>query len=146
MKEQGFSLIELLVVIALFAILAAFALFLSMDFFRTYASNSEQVTLVSALSKARAQSLANINRHAHGVHITNNSYTIFEGSTYSGRVQSLDQTISINSALRPTATTDIVFDQLTGNVPLCSTGCTITLSGNNGNETITINGQGAILW
>lgn len=146
MKENGFTLIELLVVIAIFGILATLALFFSLDFFRTYASNSEQITLVSALSKARSQSLANIDRAPHGVHITPSSYTMFEGSSYATRTQSLDQVLSINSALNPTTTTDIVFDQLTGNAAGCSTSCVITLSGSNGNETVTINSQGAILW
>lgn len=151
-KDQtGFSLIELLVVIAIFGILATLALFLSIDFFRTYATNSEQTTLVSALSKARSQSLANINGHQHGVRVTPTQYIIFEttsGVTFDNRPQALkdlDQPIPVNSAVHPGGSTDIIFEQLSGNAT-CSGGCTITLSGANFTKTITINAQGAILW
>ncbi len=150
-NQSGFSLIELLVVIAIFGILATLALFFSMDFFRTYATNSEQVTLVSSLSKARSQSLANINRHQHGVRITPSSYTIFEttsGVAFDARPQALknlDQVITVNSSVKPTSSTDIVFDQLSGNAN-CTSGCTITMSGGGTTKTINVNAQGAILW
>ncbi len=142
--QNGFSLIELMVVIAIFAILATFALFFSLDFFHTYATNSEEVTLVSSLSKARSQSLANVNRLPHGVHITPGGYTIFEGAIFSSG-QGSNQFISNNSAVKPTGTTDVVFGQLTG-VPACTPTCTINLSGPGSPKTVTINSEGAILW
>lgn len=147
----GFSLIELLVVIAIFAILASLALFFSIDFFKTYATNSEQTTLISALSKARSQSLANINRNQHGVRVLTNKYIVFEttpGVAFDARPQALkdlDQPIPVNSSVHPTATTDIVFDQLSGNAT-CTSGCTITMTGAGSTKTITINAQGAIVW
>jgi len=145
-QQFGFSLIELLVVIGIFAILASLALFFSIDFFRTYATNSEETTLVTALSKARSQSLANVNGVPHGVNVTAGSYTIFEGSSFAARVPSLDQVIEANSAVHPTSSVEIVFEQLSGNVAACTTPCSITMAGTNPTKTITINGEGAILW
>jgi prepilin-type N-terminal cleavage/methylation domain-containing protein len=151
-KDQfGFSLIELLVVIAIFAILASLALFFSIDFFRTYATTSEETTLVSTLSKARSQSLANINGHPHGVRVLSDKYIIFEttaGVSFDARPQSLkdlDQSVPVGSSVHPQAATDILFDQVSGNAT-CSAGCTITMIGGNSPKTIVINAQGAILW
>jgi prepilin-type N-terminal cleavage/methylation domain-containing protein len=145
--QSGFSLIELLVVIAIFAILASLALFFSIDFFRTYATTSEETTLVSALSKARSQSLANINGKPHGVRIEPTGYTIFEGSTFVAN-QSSNQFIAVNSSVHPQSTIDILFAQVSGNAtctPIIPN-CIITMIGGNSTKTITINAQGAILW
>jgi prepilin-type N-terminal cleavage/methylation domain-containing protein len=140
--QLGFTVIEVLIVIGIFGILAAIGLFFSMDFFRTYSTNSEQVTLVSALSQARAQSLANINRQPHGVRVTPENYTIFSGSSFDTRDQSFDRVLSVSSAVHPSGTTDIVFEQLSGNTS-CTEICNITLTGAS---PVQINAQGAILW
>ena len=151
-QQFGFTLMEVLVVIGLFAILATIGLFFSMDFFRTYTVSSEGISLVSTLSKARARSLANVNENWHGVRITNNEYILFQGGNvtkdWDHRDTSLDQSIPVGTAVDATDI-DIVFDQLSGNAATCPPPdyCTINLSGlGNGNKTVIINQQGAILW
>jgi prepilin-type N-terminal cleavage/methylation domain-containing protein len=137
-RQSGFTLIELLVVIAIFAILASLALFFSMDFFRTYSRNSEHTTLVSALSKARAQSMANMDRMKHGVKIEPSGYTIFKGDTFDPA--NIYLTIEVNSDTKPSGNYQIVFDQLTGN----TAPATITFT--NSTKTVSVNTEGAILW
>ncbi|HEX3095565.1 MAG TPA: prepilin-type N-terminal cleavage/methylation domain-containing protein [Patescibacteria group bacterium] len=152
MKQSGFTLIELLVVIGIFAILASIGLFFSMDFFRTYSTTSEETTLVSTLSKARSQSLANINGYQHGVRITGTGYTIFEGPgtagtplTWATRITASDQVIPVGSSVHSVTNTDVVFAQLSGNAT-CTSGCAINMTGGGYNKTISINSEGAILW
>lgn len=147
-SQFGFSLMEVLVVIGIFAILTTIGLFFSMDFFRTYTTSSQENSLISVLSKARARSLANINENWHGVRITGNDYILFQGDDvtqdWDHRDTTLDEPIPVDTGVTAT-NRDIIFAQLSGNVT-CTPDCDISLSGLGNDKTITLNEQGAILW
>lgn len=142
-------MIEILVVIGIFVVLSGLGLFLSLDFFRTHTANSEQVTLVSALSKARARSLANVDQNWHGVYIDTSSYVLFQGDNatqnYTNRDSTLDESIPFGSSVSTATGLEVVFDRLTGNTT-CSPLCDFTMGSSGITETVSINAQGAILW
>jgi prepilin-type N-terminal cleavage/methylation domain-containing protein len=140
---NGFTLIEIIVVIGIFAILGTFGLFATLDSYRSSTLSGERASLVSILSRARANSLSNIDGLPHGVHITPTNYTIFEGSSYDTRAVNMDQTISAsNSINHGTSTEDIIFSPLSAT----TTQATITLSNGVRSETIEVNSEGMINW
>ena len=148
-SQLGFTVIEVLVVIGIFAILAALGLFFSMDFYKTYSYNSEQVNVASVLSKARARSLANVNESWHGVRITGNKLTLFQGSnpvkSWANRNTAKDEDVPASSGLS-ISDQDVIFDQLSGNTGCPPADCVITVSGLGQSKTIKVTSQGAIIW
>ncbi len=138
----GFTLIEILVVIAIGMVLASLGLFVSLDSFRSSSLQTERDVLVSVLEKARSESQSNIDEVPHGVEIESGQFVIFKGPTYiSG--DSHNQLIPRNSAFASSGISDVIFDQITGDV---ASGGTITLSDGGRNVSIIINNQGGINW
>jgi prepilin-type N-terminal cleavage/methylation domain-containing protein len=97
--NSGFTLIEVLVVMGILSILTTIGYIFTIDFYKSYAFNSERDTIVSLMQKARAQSLSNINDAPHGFYTDGFNYTVFQGSSYASRVQSRDQIISISPGI-----------------------------------------------
>jgi len=139
----GFTLLEVLIVITILAGLAGLGLFVSIDFYKSYAFYSERNIVVSAIQKARSQSLANINESKHGVYFGTNNYVIFQGENYDFRSAIYDEIIQANSLVANSGLTEIVFDQLSG---LPSATGTIALSDNLRSSTISIGNEGRINW
>lgn len=135
--QQGFTLFEVLIVIALFGMFATLAVFIGFDVYKGYSFRGEQYNLVGILQKARNQAVNNINQTTHGVHITANYYSLFEGSTYTSGID-----FPVSAGFTPSGATDVVFSQLTGNTVATS----ITLTENNTGKTLTIhiNNEGQI--
>src|SRR3989344_6188897 len=80
-QNNGFTLIEIIISMAILATIAGLGLFMSFDFYKSYAFRGEKNTLVSVLQKARDQSLHNINQTRHGARVSTQpllQYTLFE--------------------------------------------------------------------
>ncbi|MBI4160697.1 MAG: prepilin-type N-terminal cleavage/methylation domain-containing protein [Candidatus Yanofskybacteria bacterium] len=147
--NRGFTLVEILIGLAILLVLLGMGLFLSMDFYRGYAFRAEEKMLVSILHKARTRSLANIEQHEHGVKFTGSDFVIFEGQaplTYASRIASLDEVFPANSAVNVIwpAPSEIVFDQVTGNVDSAFLTGDVILSGQGKIATISSNNEGRI--
>ncbi len=127
-------------------ILASFALFFSFDFYRTYTYNAEITNLATALTKARNQSLANINQKEHGVRVESNNYYIFEGSSYVAGPNNI--VIPSGSGTVASGDVEVVFERLTGKAkkPSGACPCTITLNSQSRSKPFTINAEGGIEW
>ena len=139
---RGFTLIEILVVVGIFAILATYALFLSMDFYRRYSFRSERDILVNVLQRTRTRALSNINASAHGVRIEPGQYTIFQGSYNTSpdyEVIKPNYNVTITTPVSPSPL-DIIFQPLTGDTATTS----VTLSSDLNHSTIWINPEGRI--
>ncbi len=139
----GFTLYEVLVVIAILAVLSGLGLFVSIDFYKSYTFYSERNIVVSAIQKARSQSLANINESKHGVYFGTNNYVIFQGENYASRSPDYDEIIQANSPVTHSGLTEIVFEQLSGFPAV--TGA-IALSDGIRSLTISIENEGRINW
>lgn len=143
-------MIEILISIGLLAIIAALGLFISFDFYRSYAFRSERSTIVSVLQKARSQSLNNIDQVRHGAHFVSGQYIIFEcptstpqctGWTASSSDNPISAAYSI-SITNPALPLDIIFDQLSA----ISSDRIITVSDGVKSYNIAVNSQGQIDW
>jgi prepilin-type N-terminal cleavage/methylation domain-containing protein len=139
--NKGFTMIEVLISLAILLVIFSLGLFVSFDFYRSYALRSEKSTIISALQKARNQSLNNINQNKHGVHFDTNGYTIFEGSTFAGSTNTTLIPMGYNVSVAGVPF-DVVFDQLTGQ----STDKTISVTANNKTYNTAINSEGQISW
>lgn len=136
-------MIEIIVVVALFAIVAGFGLFVSMDSYRSYNFRSERNLVISLLQKARTESMANINQTPHGVHVDANQYVLFQGSPYSSSNPS-NQVFPASSIVSHSGMTEVTFDQLSGNASV--TGGNLTIQQAINNSIISINNEGQINW
>ena len=139
----GFTIIEVVVVIAVLMLLAGLGLWTSLDFYRTYALNSEQSMAVSLLSMARARAMNNVNQSPHGLFITSTEYVLFQGSSYALRNVWYDEKTPIAYVVSLSGIQEVVFAPLTGEV--ITTG-DIVLSERRKSVTITINNEGRIAW
>ncbi|MEK7146655.1 MAG: prepilin-type N-terminal cleavage/methylation domain-containing protein, partial [Patescibacteria group bacterium] len=97
--NKGFTLIELLVVIGITGILLGLSLFVGNDFYRVYSLTSERDNLISYIRKARSRALSNYNQSAHGFAINGSQYTIFQGSSFTSRSSTWDQTFNQSPGL-----------------------------------------------
>lgn len=142
MNNHGFTLVEIIIVLGILFLMAGFGLFMSMDFYRSYAFRYEENLAVSLLQKARSRAMANVNQTAHGVHFGVSDYTLFEGSTYDAGA-STNQNIPINSGIATSGLVNVVFNQLKGD---STTTGDIIISGQSQTASISINTEGAILY
>ncbi len=159
-KNKGFTLIEILIAIAILALIVSVGLFISFDFYKSYAFRSERNIIVSVLQKARNQSLSNINQVRHGVHFQDNplTYVMFECPSANPQCTSYianpvtdivvqsSYGVSINAPALPF---DVIFNQL--DASCASANCitnplAITVSDSVKSYDIKINNEGQINW
>lgn len=143
-SKTGFSLVELLIVVAIIVVVSGLGLFVSLDFYKTYALNSERDIVIGILMKARNRATNNFNESRHGIFIDSTGYTIFQGTSYALRNTSYDELIKRSNSVTATGVSEIVFEQLTGSL---TTGeGDITLSNNVKSINISLNNEGRINW
>lgn len=142
--RQGVSLIEVLIIVAIIVVISGLGLFVSLDFYKTYALNSERDAVVAILIKARNRAANNFNESKHGVYVDSNDYIIFQGSSYALRNQTYDELLKKNNSINSSGLQEVVFEQLTGN--LTTLEGDITLSNNVKSINISLNSEGRINW
>jgi prepilin-type N-terminal cleavage/methylation domain-containing protein len=143
LKKNGFTLIEILVAMTLLAVLAGFALTVSLDSYREFTFRSQQELLVSLLQRARAQAMGNVNQAPHGLHIDPGAatYTLFQGSDFFHRDQSEDLVFAGNPGQSLTGLSDVVFTQLSGTT---SSGSVILKDFTHPQAIISLNNEGQV--
>jgi type IV fimbrial biogenesis protein FimT len=154
-STKGFTLIEVLVVLSMLAIVAALAVFVSMDTYRGSSFRADRDLLVALLQHARAEAIHNICAGTsctntspaadttHGLYVGATTYTLFQGSSYALRTTAEDQNYSEDALVSRTGATEVVFQPLTGTV---AAQATITLTGSGKTSVITIEPSGRIWW
>jgi len=154
--SKGFTLIEILVVVVIIGLILSMGLITSFDSYRGYTFRSERAVLVSTLEKARSHAINNVclgsgctTGKPHGVHIGPSEYVIFQGATYLTRDTAVDNVIARNSAIQITGPSEVIFDQLTGDLKpqlFPTAEIEITITQDNRISTTTINNEGTINW
>lgn len=139
-------MIEVIVVIAIVAILASFGLWVGLDAYRGYSYYSQRDSFISALQKARLESMVNLNEAKHGMYVETDRYTIFQGSSYGSRISAFDRVMvpggGITISGNPAIPAEVIFEQLSG----AATDQTLTFSDGIKTKTISINNGGQISW
>lgn len=139
--ERGFTLIELLMVIAIILMLGTLSsVFFSRLLLQNSVANVED-QLVAELRKAQVYSMIGKRGGVWGVSYGSNLITLFQGATFATRNTAFDEKFSVNPNITISGFTEIEFTRITG---LPSSAPTITISGNSGSKTITINSQGVV--
>lgn len=139
----GFTLIEVLIVVALIASFAALVLFVSIDFYRSFALEAERDQFVALARKARQEAQDNIRGVPHGVRVESDRFVAFSGASYAGRDPVWDEPVMRSPGLAANGLSEVVFGQLSAT---SSASGTIALSGGNHARAIEINYEGRILW
>ncbi len=139
---EGFTLIEIIVTLSIAAVIFTLATFVSMDLYRGNSLDGQRDMLVGILQRARGQAMNNINQSPHGVHMSGNGYTLFQGLDWQDRLSVLDINFPPDAASF-FGISDVVFNQLSGS---SGTVGDIVISQNNKQLTVSINSQGQIAW
>ena len=135
-KTLGLTLIELLLVISIIMILGTFSsVFYSNLLSRNAVSNTAE-QLVGQLRKAQIYTMEGKGNDSWGVRIEPSQIVLFAGST-----SAFDEVFSVNQNISVTGFTQVLFTKPSG---MPDSTPTITVSGNNNTETITVNSEGMI--
>lgn len=137
----GFTLIELLLVVSLMTTLTVMGSVFFIGFTSQNAVLRVSDQLISSLRKAQIYTMMGKQNGQWGVHYGNNTVTLFQGTSYAARNQSLDESQSVPTNITLTGLTDILFLRPAGTV---GTAANITITGNALNKTISINTQGIV--
>jgi len=143
MANRGFTVLEIMVAVGLITIIGSLALFVSMDFYRSYNLDTEVETFITLISRARGRAVNNIDAMSHGVYIDEENVTLFRGNNYQTRDEELDEIFKRSQAFEVEGLEEIVFDQLTGETTASGT---VTIQGQGRSTTISINNEGRIDW
>lgn len=87
---HGFTIVELVLVIAIGLSILAITLPVGIGFYRITLADEAASELTAALRSAQMNALLGKHGRAHGILISGNSYTIFEGESFATRVPEED--------------------------------------------------------
>jgi len=136
----GFTLIEIIIALAILTLLLGITLPLGWDFYTTTTLQSERDTLVSLVTRARAYTLTNRNSAPHGLALSGQTFTLFQGASYAAHTPQYDEPFPRTSSVVITGPSEIVFTPLSGDAPQA----TFTLTLGNKSRSITVNQEGMI--
>jgi len=142
-RTAGFTLIEVLVITALFTMIASLSMAIGLDAIGRATVHGERDLFVSLLASARARALSNTHTSSHGVHITSDTFILFEGTSYNP-ASPTNQEVGRSSSANITGPDTVIFEQLTAHAT-AGVG-TITISDEAQTATIDINSIGRIDW
>lgn len=142
---RGFTLIEVILVVVIISIISSLSAAFYARFITQNAVSNTQDQIVQSLRKAQTYAMMSRKHAVDGWGLnwdpTSHILTMYQGPTYVGRTQPLDETYTINSNITISGLGDINFTRRTG-AP--STTATITISGQNNSKTVTVNAQGVV--
>ncbi|MES2315660.1 MAG: GspH/FimT family pseudopilin [Patescibacteria group bacterium] len=146
--KKGISALEIMIVLGIIVILAAIIIPQFSSTRQNQLLKSATTDILSALDKARSQTLASVNSSEYGVHFQSDRVIIFAGTTYSAGASG-NETITIitpasisNVSLGGVSGSsgDMYFNRLSG-AP--NTTGTVTVSNSSMSKIITISATGA---
>ncbi|KKQ74292.1 MAG: hypothetical protein US94_C0008G0007 [Berkelbacteria bacterium GW2011_GWB1_38_5] len=146
--KKGYTLIELLIVIAVLMILVGFSSLGIVSYSKASDVDSSKTIVVQALLEAQANSMAEVDDKAWGVHLENNRVVIFADSGtgfIEGAVGNQNKTLANNTAASWSLVSggaEVLFSKRIGKT---SNSGSITISGASPNDImIEINSEGRI--
>lgn len=149
---RGFTLIEFLLTLAMIVILvgATLPLYTNLQVSAQLNENTDQLTQTLRLARVRA--IERLNNEQHGIYFNidqngQDSYTLFQGSSYASRNAAYDRTVTLDSTLALTSSLsdgsdEMVFTRTRGKP---STTGTLTFThATYGSRTLSINAAGTV--
>lgn len=140
---RGFTIIEVVITLGLLSIAGALTMLIGIDSIARSVVIRERDTVVTFLETARTKALANVNQASHGLHIDEDSFTLFNGNVFNSG-DPTNRSYAREEAVSVSGPTDIVFDQLSGSV---SAGAgTLVFADSTQSASIEVNEEGRIEW
>ncbi len=144
--KKGFGILEIILAIAIVVILAAISLPSFERMRQEQVLKTAVADLVSAVDKAKSQTLSSVNSLEYGVHFESNKIVVFEGNLYSSSDPSnedmlISSPVTISDISLTGGATELYFDKLSGEP---SKNGTVTISNSSISKTITISPTGAV--
>lgn len=144
--KRGFSLAELVVIIGITAIIASLTMFSFRGFSNYQMLEKETDVVHSLIENARLQALNSKNFADFGMRFSTTSITLFQGSVYavsdSNTVHSFPSGVEISSILLTGNSTDVYFENITGEPSATGTVTFRLTSSGTTTKTILIHGTG----
>jgi len=139
--NKGFTLVELLIVITVIIIIAALTVPVGVNFYRSQVLDETTSSILTTLRRAQAQSLFQKNDGSFGVRFLSGSYVLFQGSSYTARIQSEDEIFTLSGGITTSGIDEIVFAKLAGSP---NTTGTLTITSGDEGQSISINAHGKV--
>ncbi|MEK7588620.1 MAG: type II secretion system protein [Patescibacteria group bacterium] len=144
--QKGFTVTEMLVVFAVVGIMAAVVIPKFSQIRESQILKDASITVVSALNKASAQTLASIDSSEYGVHFQSDRVIIFKGTSYvAGSGSNEDITLASPATITNISLTggvsDVYFNRLTSAPNVVGT---VTITVNSSTKIITIGATGIV--
>jgi len=136
----GFTLVEFLVTIGVLTVLFGIAGAIGFNFYMSYQIDSEARLLNSLLQEARNLAMTNNYESDQGVHIDNEEYILFRGTTFASRDQSKDKSFPRTPEISLVGPSELVFTALSGQ----TASSTYTLTRENINRYVYVNAEGLV--
>jgi prepilin-type N-terminal cleavage/methylation domain-containing protein len=143
-RALGFTLVEILVTSSIFGLLASLSLVAFVSYSKKEALDSNAHVLASTLRDARSKTLSSVGGSRYGVHIDSETFTFFQGSTFSP-LSSTNKQYRLSAFVRATSTVPtVVFDRVTGNNASPSVITLYLASDSSIKKSITVQGTGVV--
>lgn len=147
-NHNGFTFLEVMVVIVLMAIALGFSLLYSQTAQVRNDLAGEVARFVSYVRSAQSDAAAGKNNTAHGIHLSANTYTIFEGTAYDENATTnytvdLPSTITIQNVTLNGSGSDLIFTDPYGETTTFGT-VDLASAQINASKTITITQFGTV--
>lgn len=141
-QRAGFTLLEILLSVAAIAVIAGISIPIYQSFQVRNDLDIAATTYAQTLRRAQILAQAVDGDMPWGVNIIAGSITLFRGTSYLARENTLDEVFSIPAGITPSGVMEIVFTKFTG-LPQ-TTGALLLTWNTNETRTITINSRGTV--
>ena len=116
---QGFTIIEILVVVTIIIILAAIAIPYGSIFLAQNQLQDSTLNIIDSLRRTQSRAMSGMGEETWGIHFTNTSYTLFQGSSYDpvdpdNEVNDLSNVVRISSISLNGGGDDVIFNRVFG--------------------------------
>lgn len=142
-NTKGYTLIEVILVMAIVLTVGVGATGFYGRFLTQNAVGNTVDQIVQNFRKAQSYAMESRKSNASGwgVNYASSTITLYQGATYGGRNQALDEKFAINGNITVSPSSfDINFARMTG-IP---NPVSITISGQGNSKTVTLNSQGMV--